>query len=222
MSCGGRPRLGILGGTFDPIHKGHIALAQAALDWGLPRVFLVPSCLSYQKDVGRIAAASHRLSMAALAIEGLPGLEISDADVRRGGNSYTYQSLEDFGRKYPDEELVLIVGGDSLFHMESWARPERVFAGCRLLASLRPPVDRQALEDQRERLASKYGARIDFLEADMPEYSSTGLRAALAAGKEAEGLAPAVLAYIREQGLYGVEKDPQGVKEESDSRAVQA
>ena len=186
-------RLGILGGSFDPVHLGHLALAEAARDrLGLDLVLLVVAAAQPLKPQGPAAPAEDRYAMVRLAVRGRRGLEASDLEIRRPPPSYTVDTLREVRLRYPAAtEVVLLLGADALEEFPRWRESGAVRALARVVACPRP------------------GAMIsigadEVLAADTPEISSTEVRRRAAAGEPFADLVPEdVEAYIRERRLYG-------------------
>jgi nicotinate-nucleotide adenylyltransferase len=203
LERGGRVRLGILGGTFNPPHLGHLVCAQEAyLQLGLHRVILIPARIPPHKPVDEEPGVEHRLQMCRLAIKGdEERFEVSDVEVRRAGPSYTVDTLEELHSRTRDTELFLIVGGDIAAGLPHWRKPERVLALARVAVAERPGTSREAVEDGLRRIAG--GERASFF--DMPEIgiSSTMLRDRVRSGEPTRYLMPdAVRAYIDRLALY--------------------
>ncbi len=186
-------RLGVLGGTFDPVHIGHLVLAEAAREQlSLDRVIFIPAGIQWRKGGRKIAAAEHRAAMVALAIEGNPAFELSTVEIVRSGPSYTADTLEALHGLYKDAELFFIVGRDALADMPNWVRPERILE----LATV--VVAERAGE-------AAGGGGFEAVRVEMPEMgvSATDIRERVAAGRTIRYLVPeTVEAYIREHGLY--------------------
>ena len=180
-------KIGILGGTFNPIHTGHLILAEnARIFCGLDEVLLIPSGCSYMKDASRILPGSVRLRMAALAAQDNPFFKVSDMEVVRPGSSYTYETLDALKKQLPDSELYFIVGADTLFHMESWKHPERIFKSCVTVAAVRDE-----------------NADIRFLPASHIGISATQIRERLKKGESVRYLVPeSVRLFLEENGYY--------------------
>lgn len=198
-------RIGIFGGSFDPVHREHVALVGAAIvELGLDRVFVVPSGVAPHKPVGAIAGGTDRLAMCRIAFSGMPAVEVCDWEVARSGTSYTYLTVEEFSRRSEGAELFLLVGEDMLEDFFGWRFPERILSAAALVACGRGgevPVElRRKFSERFER---------DFLRLKFvgEEVSSTDLRVRIAFGKEPKILAggernEALLRYISERGLY--------------------
>ena len=206
-------RTGIFGGTFDPIHLGHLIIAEAAADeLKLDRVILMPSHISYLKE-GRedgVSSAADRLAMTYAAAGSNPHFAVSDMEIQRGGNSYTYETLEAFHAADPDEKLYYIVGADTICGMGSWRFPERIFPHCIVVGALRPDqVDMVSLMESADRLRAEYRARIQFLDVPAIGISSTQIRSRVREGKSIRYLVPeAVESYIEDRGLYRLNTEP--------------
>ena len=200
-------KIGILGGTFDPIHMGHLIIAEQARDqYGLDKVLLIPSGHSYFKDnrKQKVLPPQTRLHMTRVAAEGYAPFEVSDIEVNRPGNSYSYETLEEIAAQYQDAELFFIVGADTVCSMRTWREPGRIFAACTVLAAMREDqVDPESLRRESEALEREYGARI--LPVSIPNIgiSSTDIRERVGKGKSIHYLVPDSLErYIIETGIY--------------------
>ncbi|HXN78270.1 MAG TPA: nicotinate-nucleotide adenylyltransferase [Candidatus Dormibacteraeota bacterium] len=198
-------RLGILGGTFDPIHIGHLAAARAAIDCaGLDRVLFVPSSQPPHRAAAT-APAEDRLAMTRLAVEGEPRFEVSDIEVTRGGVSYTADTLSELRRAHRDDdlflELFLILGWDAARLFNTWHEPDRV----RALASV-VIVGRPGTETPKPSELAAAGLdpeRVVECFVETPDVSATELRHALAAGESVAGrVPPAVERYMAQRHLY--------------------
>ena len=131
-------KIGILGGTFNPIHNGHLLLAeQARCFYGLDQVLFIPSGCSYMKRQEEILPGEIRFQMVQLAIADNPYFCVSDMEIVREGNSYTCETITRLHAQYPEDELYYIVGADTLFQMEFWKNPEQIFTQCITAASVR-------------------------------------------------------------------------------------
>ncbi len=196
-------RLGILGGTFNPIHNAHLQMAAAARDaLHLDKVLLVVAADPPHKDVDGHVSAAHRLRMTALAAETEPNVSASDLEIRRGGVSYTVDTLLTLHEQYPDAELFLIVGSDMLLDLPTWRRPDEIL---RLASIACMPRRGQESTDAAaaDKLRTVHGARITMLPAAADKLSSTMLRDRLEAGLPIEGCLPAAVErYCYEHGLY--------------------
>lgn len=198
-------KIGILGGTFDPVHLGHVALGEAAIACAeLDTLLVVPARTPPHKDPAS-APAADRLVMCRLAFGGLERVEVSDAELRRAGKSYTVGTLAEIAAERPGADLHLVLGWDAARLLPSWHEPERVLELARLVLFPRPGVPGPGASD----LAA---AGIDPLRALIcaertPEIDATEVRRRAAAGQDLRGLVPdAVAEYIAERGLYRGER----------------
>jgi nicotinate-nucleotide adenylyltransferase len=199
-------RLGLLGGTFDPPHYGHLIAAQeAAEQLRLEQVLFMPAAEPPHKQCEPITPLETRIRMVELAIAGNPCFALSLADAERPGPSYTADLLGQVQAEAgPDTELYFIVGTDSLRDLLTWREPARVLAQCTLVVASRPgyePLDPRALEASIPSAAS----RVRLLGIPGVHVSSTDLRARAAAGRSIRYLTPdPVRALIEMEGLYGL------------------
>lgn len=197
-------KVGILGGTFNPIHNGHLTLAgEAFKQFSLDEVLFMPCGKAYMKADQDVKSGQTRAEMTALAIQDKPYFILSTIEIEREGNTYTYQTLEHLHRENPDTEYYFIVGADSLFHMKQWASPERIFSNCRILAAVRDDKTISDMEDEICMLKSKYDANVRFLQMPPIQISSSDIRRKVAAGESIEEDVPeSVRIYIEKRGLY--------------------
>lgn len=197
-------RVGLLGGTFNPPHLGHLVCAQeACVALGLDRVLFVPAGVPPHKEVEAEPGVEHRIAMCEAAVAGDDRFAVSRADVDRVGPAYTVELLRALRDAAPDDELWFIVGGDMAHSLPSWREPEAVLALARLAVAEREGVRRA---DIAERLAPLPGApeRVDFFDMPRLDISSSLLRRRAAAGGPLRYLVPdAVAEYIEREGLYG-------------------
>jgi nicotinate-nucleotide adenylyltransferase len=192
-------RYGILGGTFDPPHVGHVHIAQVAMqELGLDEVVWIPANKNPMKH-RRQTSPKKRLHMCRLAIEGLEGMAVSDIETTRGGDSYLVDTLEELKLVMPGE-YWFILGMDALAGFDGWKRPERVLQLCRLAVFGRPGTD---LETTLDRLGREVRESVDLVRAPVKPVSSSNIRDMAARGEDFSRLvAPAVYEYIKQQGLY--------------------
>ena len=194
-------RLGILGGTFNPPHFGHLALAKAAREeFALDRVLLMVAADPPHKPV--LMPAAPRLHMAKLAAEGMEGIEASDIEISRGGKSYTVETLRALKSLYPDAELFLIVGEDMLKDLPYWREAENLLRLANIIGMERPGTCGNA-EETAQMLRERFDARVSVTEYSGPDLSSTDIRENMARGLSVEGMLPeSVEQYIYEEGYY--------------------
>jgi len=198
-------KLGILGGTFDPIHNGHLALAQSVQQaLKLDQVLFAPAGEPPHKRGMPITPALQRLKMVELALAGQPGFAVSRVDLDRPGPHYTVETVALLRAEYhlAAEACFFIIGSDSLAALPTWHEPERLLSLCRLAVIHRPGY-RPRLTDLAA-LWPNLSAKITWVEMPTNFISSTRLRRQIEWGEDVTGLIPpAVLAYIRQLGLYG-------------------
>ena len=189
-------KLGVLGGTFDPVHAGHIALAREALRLGgLDGVILLPMARPAHREAD--AVAQDRLAMCRLAVEDEKGLMLSQAGMAPGVK-YTWDTVAPLRREFPKAEFVFLIGADKLVSLPYWYQAEQLFSQCGFLCFARSGVNAQeALEKARQA-----GARIDLLPEFRTPYSASMIRLQSAQYQDAPGLNPKVLSYMALHGLY--------------------
>ena len=197
-------KIGILGGTFNPIHNGHLLLAeQARCFYGLDQVLFIPSGCSYMKRQEEILPGEIRFQMVQLAIADNPYFCVSDMEIVREGNSYTCETITRLHAQYPEDELYYIVGADTLFQMEFWKNPEQIFTQCITAAPVRQGREDSALMLQAKSLASRYRADIRFMPSLHVEISSTLVRDHLQKGTSVRYLVPErVRSFLEKNGYY--------------------
>lgn len=197
-------KTGIMGGTFNPIHNGHLMLAEEAFQqFSLDEVLFMPCGMPYMKAGQKIQPARVRVEMTALAVQDKPYFKLSTVEIEQPGNTYTYQTLERLRKENSDTEYFYIVGADSLFHMTDWRCPERIFSNCCILAAVRDDKTVRDVEEQIHRLGQTYGAVIHLLKTERMDISSSEIRRKAASGESIENDVPKpVRIYIEERGLY--------------------
>ncbi len=196
-------RLGILGGTFNPPHLGHLVCAQEArVGLGLDRVLLVPAGTPPHKEVALDPGAEHRVALCERAAAGDGTLTVSRVEVDRPGASFTIDTLRALHASEPEHELTFIVGGDMAHSFPAWREPEAVLELASLGVAEREELGRAEIS---ERLGGLRGAagRVRFFDMPRIDISSSSVRARLAAGRPVRYLVPdAVAEYIAAEGLY--------------------
>lgn len=191
-----RQRIGILGGTFNPIHLGHLLIAQDAVEAArLDRVLFIPSATPPHKALDGDVSGAHRLRMVKLAIAGDQRFAVDDLEIRRGGKSYSVDTLTELRNRHPRAEFHFIIGADSLDELHLWKDARRLVRLCRFIAIARPGY--------RGKPARIPGLRYRLLRAHPCDIASRDIRARAAQGKSICYLVPeAVVRYIRTQKLY--------------------
>lgn len=197
------PEIGLMGGSFNPIHCGHVALARAALENGrVERVLFLPTGNPPHKKEG-LADKFDRLRMVELAVEHEVGMAVCREEIDRDGVIYTVDTLAALKRKMPDCTLTYLIGADTLRALGTWRRVETVIERCKFLVMMREGETREEVI-RLAGLWTQRGAQIDFLDARKMDISSTQIREQIQKGLPFERLVPqAVADYIHEHGLYG-------------------
>ena len=198
-------RIGIYGGSFSPVHSGHVAAAKAFMEqmW-LDILYIMPAGIPPHKQMEGDANAWQRLRMCELAFEGMDGVIISDLEIRREGKSYTVDTLRALAS--PEHRLFLMMGTDMLLTLGQWREPEEIFRLCYPVYMRReapdPILDAKIVSKIAE-YQEKFGKVVRRITGDVVPVSSTMVRRAVEKGESLEGMVPsAVEKYIREQGLY--------------------
>jgi nicotinate-nucleotide adenylyltransferase len=193
--------IGVLGGTFDPVHLGHTSAARQLLDRaGLEEIWLMPNAHPPYRPAQPVAPAADRLEMLQLAIEGSPGLKVSDLEVRRGGPSYTIDTLEQLARDYPARGFAWLLGSDQAREIRSWHNARDLLGRGHFIVFNRPPAELNPA------VLSQLGfdrGRTSYIEIAPLPISAHEVRRRLAEGLPADDLLlPAVAEYIHAHGLY--------------------
>lgn len=198
-------KIGIMGGTFDPIHIGHLLLGEFAYeDFGLDEIWFLPNGNPPHKKTDETdEALRHRIEMIKCAIRGVPHFKLNLFEAETEVHSYTYQTMQQFNRMYPEDEFYFILGADSLFAIEEWKYFREIFPTCIILAAMRDDKDCDLMHEQIRYLTEAYGARIELLRAPLLEISSTAIRERAARDLGVRYMVPdAVAEYIRKNHLY--------------------
>ncbi|MDM0044378.1 nicotinate (nicotinamide) nucleotide adenylyltransferase [Variovorax dokdonensis] len=197
-------RIGIFGGAFDPPHNAHAALALAAItQLKLDELRIFPTGQAWHKAHG-LSAAEHRLAMARLAFEALPGAVVDDREIRRSGPTYTLDTLREMRLQRPDAELMLLLGADQARALPTWHGWQEILALAIVCVAQRPdPAGRSAAFDPDSLTGRPSGARFWTIELPAMEISATDIRARAARGEDLSSLVPpAVARYIDLHHLY--------------------
>ncbi len=197
-------KIGVFGGSFNPIHHGHLSLAEYATDEaGLDYTIIIPAYESPFKLGTGGPDAMHHLRMAELAVEGNERLTVSDREVTRTETSFTVDTLRELQAEYPEDRLYFIIGTDSFYDIERWKGAEELLACYGFVVGRRPGYDNGELEEFAEWIRRKYNAEIVLADVPQLEISSTDIRSRIRNGKSIRYLVPeAVKDYIDSNGLY--------------------
>ncbi len=197
-------KIGIMGGTFNPIHIGHLLMGRWAQEFaGLDAVLFIPTGNPYMKDSTEILAGMERLRMVQLSIQTQKDFFASDIEVKRSGNTYTYETLRGLRKHYPQAEFYFIVGADSLYTFERWLHPEVILANSTLIAAARHGAKMNELEAKKKDLMNRFGGEILLMEFPAMDVSSTMIRERIKAGKSIRYLtADAICDYIETGRIY--------------------
>ena len=197
-------KTGIYGGTFNPIHNGHLHIVEEfRRGLGLDRVLLIPTRVPPHKAAPDLASAGERFAMCRLAAQGKPWLELSDIEMRREGKSYTAETLEELSALYPQDQFYLLMGEDMFLTLGRWYRPETIFSLASVCTTPRSPDGLDALRQKALEYTGQFQARCFLEHIPYLAISSTQVRQAVARGEDVSGLVPqAVAAYMKGRGLY--------------------
>lgn len=200
-------KTGIIGGTFDPLHNGHLYIARQAMEeYGLGEVWFMPAGMPYFKEKKEVTAAKERLLMTQLGIAGDPGFVCSDYEVRKEGRTYTAETLRELKAACPDRSFYFILGADSLLQMKTWYQPEVILQSAVILCAGREGEERllSGIAELREQFRES-GCDIRLIHCENLPVSSTMIREMVSRGEDIRGLVPAGVAdYIAEKKLYQV------------------
>ena len=204
-------RIGVYGGTFNPIHTGHVRLAQSYLDaLSLDQLFVIPANIPPHKRAKQLLPGDVRMELCRLACAEDPRMVVSDIELRREGSSYTVDTLRELKALYPDAELFLIVGSDMFLTMETWKESWEIFRLCQLCTGAREEGEDNILREKEQMLRS-LGAKSIILNIPVFDISSTEIRRAVGLGADQRmlerWLPEKVAAKILEEGYYGEEPE---------------
>jgi nicotinate-nucleotide adenylyltransferase len=200
----------VLGGTFDPVHNGHLAIAgESVRKLGLEKVLFVPARRQPLKDREDVETVENRLNMVSLAIENIPQYELSTIETDSAGPSYTVDTLSILKKQYNDgAELYFILGWDSLEEMPLWKKPQEIIQLCRIAAFTRSTVPPPAVE-KLDKLVPGLAGRLILIEIEPVDISSTDIRRRLRRGLSIHGMVPQkVEDYIKKHELYVGSTEP--------------
>lgn len=199
-----KKKVGIMGGTFNPIHNGHLLLAESAYyQFDLDEVLIMPTKNTYYKAMPKGVTQDDRVNMIQAAIADNPHFVLSKEELNREGTTYTVDTLKNLTGRHPDYEYYFIMGADSLYHLESWVEAELIMQMAVIIVAGRGSAGSTSLESQIEYLEEKFDARIHKLDAPMLDISSNDIRRRIAKGKSIRYLIPdCVREYILKNNTY--------------------
>lgn len=196
-------RIGIFGGTFDPPHIGHVMAAKAFTEkLCLDQLLIIPTYLPPHKSKDSNATPKDRIEMSKLAFSGVRNAEVSDIEIKRGGTSYTYITLEELYRE--DRHMFFLCGTDMFLTLDSWKNPEIIFKLCTICYIRRETcstISRQ-IDAKAKEYREKFKAEIEFIDSSVIEMSSTEVREMIKSGKLEQSIDASVYDYICKRGLY--------------------
>lgn len=197
-------KIGILGGTFDPVHLAHLQLAKCAYEqFHLEAVIFLPAGDPPHKTDRQVTPAYRRLEMLRLCLKDYPQFSLSEYEIEKQGYSYTAETLEYFTQMHPEVQFYFIIGADSLFALDTWYSPERCLDKAVFLVGNRQKRGEEEIDRQILYLNSRYGGQIEKVDMPAMDISSSSIRELLNRGEDASlYLTPAVCDYIRENHLY--------------------
>ncbi len=203
-------KVGIMGGTFDPIHIGHLLLGEFAYEnFDLDEIWFLPNGNPPHKttDESNVSLAD-RIEMVRLATNDVPYFRVNLYEATAQKHSYTFSTMKALRRIYPDHEFFFILGADSLFSIEQWKNFREIFPSCTILAAMRDDKDAKSMKEQIEYLSHKYNADIRLLQAPLVEISSTTIRSRSQKGLSIRYMVPDIVSdYIRKNRLYTAGSD---------------
>ena len=198
-------RIGVMGGTFDPIHYGHLVAAEVArAEFNLEKVIFIPAGRPPHKQLQNITDPEHRFLMTVLATSSNPSFEVSRIEVDKNELTYTFDTVKDLKRIYgEDSDIYFITGADAVLELLTWHKIQELLTLCKFIAVTRPGFDKRDLEQKIGEISSKYNGEIICIEVPLLAISSTNIRERFKNGKTIKYLLPeAVEEYIRKNELY--------------------
>ena len=197
-------KIGILGGTFDPIHNGHLLLGEAAREqFGLDRVIFIPNNLMHLKNRTELTSGDIRYQLVKMAISDNPYFTCSRLEIDKPEGTYTINTINELKLMYPGDELYLILGGDSIIGLDTWYKGDEIMKSCTILAAVREIDDLPSLDKKRRELASRFGADIRIMNFNRMDISSTDIRNRVKMGRSVRYLMPdQCIEFMCIKGLY--------------------
>lgn len=201
---GNLKNIGIMGGTFNPIHKGHLVLAEKAYEqFKLAQVLFMPSKKPPHKELKHIISDEHRVNMISIAIASNPHFALSTLELSREGTTYTVDTLEYLAMNEPDVNFYFIIGGDSLFQLETWRETAKILKLAKVVASSRYNLSNECILNQIHHLNSTYNSDIELLEIPTIDISSKHIRESIINCQPISNYVPELVEqYIYDHNLY--------------------
>lgn len=203
-------KIGIMGGTFDPIHIGHLLLGEFAYEnFHLDEIWFLPNGNPPHKTTDESGVSlDDRIEMVKLATDNVPYFRMNLYEASSKKHSYTYSTMRALREMYPEHEFFFILGADSLFSIEQWKNFREIFPSCTILAAMRDDKDTESMQAQIRYLNEKYGADIRLLQAPLVEISSTTIRRRAENGLSIRYMVPDVVSeYIQSNALYKIKSE---------------
>ncbi len=203
-------KIGIMGGTFDPIHIGHLLLGEFAYEnFHLDEIWFLPNGNPPHKTTDESGVSlDDRIEMVKLATDDVPYFRMNLYEASSKKHSYTYSTMRALREMYPEHEFFFILGADSLFSIEQWKNFREIFPSCTILAAMRDDKDTESMQAQIRYLNEKYGADIRLLQAPLVEISSTTIRRRAENGLSIRYMVPDVVSeYIQSNALYKIKSE---------------
>jgi nicotinate-nucleotide adenylyltransferase len=199
-------RIGVFGGSFDPIHLAHLILAEQCREQArLDQVLFVPAARPPHKLRQDLTPFAQRVEMLSLAISGQPTFRIDELEKDRPGPSYTVETLDHIQKRYPGAELFLLIGGDTLRDLQMWYEPAGIVARATLLVAARPGTSLLSIEELRQKVGLPADAplRMEVVQVPLVDIASSDLRQRVREGRSIRYMVPrAVEAYLQDKQLY--------------------
>ncbi|MBO6242570.1 MAG: nicotinate-nucleotide adenylyltransferase [Butyrivibrio sp.] len=197
-------KIGILGGTFDPIHNAHLLLGESAREqFGLDRVIFIPNNLAHLPNRTEVTSGEIRYQMVKMAINDNPYFTCSRIEIDKPDGTYTYNTIQELKLMYPGDELFLILGGDSVIGIDNWYKSKELLQSCTILAAVREDDNLAALDKKRKELGTIYGADIRLLKFNRIDISATEVRNRVRTGRSIRYMVPdEVIEFLCIKGLY--------------------
>lgn len=198
-------KIGLLGGSFNPVHYGHLILAQEAKEkFNLDQVYLIPNGNPPHKTPGNLLDGKLRLNMCQLAVQDSQGLGVLALEINNKSINYTVNTLEQLKQEqFENDELYFIVGADSILELKTWKNYKKIFKYTKFICAYRPNYDLIKLEEKIDDYSKKFNATIYLLNMSLVDISSTQIRQLINEGKSIQGLTPEpVINFIEENNLY--------------------